>query len=96
MKEGIWRLRCQHCGGTFSVELTAENDITEVVSSEVCPNCNMRPDGGRPDAGPAAWHQVMDFKAPGKLSGANDAGASAPRGHESFRLQASGKQRSQA
>jgi hypothetical protein len=95
MNEGIWRLRCQHCGGTFSVELASGDDIAHFVSSHVCPNCNMRPDGGHADAGPAAWHQVMDFKAQGKTS-ASDAGANAPRERETLRLQASTKQRSGA
>ncbi|HTM09581.1 MAG TPA: hypothetical protein VL754_14445 [Verrucomicrobiae bacterium] len=67
MNEGVWRLRCQNCGATFSVELTAKDNIADFVRAEICPMCGESPDGKGPDGGPAAWHQVMDYKNPSKM-----------------------------
>ena len=102
MNEGVWRLRCQNCGGTFSLELTADDNIADFVRAEVCPNCHKSPDGKGPDGGPAAWHQVMDYKDLTKVTCAKDSAETAerasrhgdaPNAQEIFKLRLSVKPR---
>ena len=60
MDAGLWTLRCQSCGETFSVELTAGQQIVQFARSYVCPKCQKKPID--PTINKAVtWHRVIGF-----------------------------------
>jgi rRNA maturation endonuclease Nob1 len=59
---GYWTLRCQNCKKTFTVELTATQQITDSAKNHACPSCQSKP-GDLPDSPSGTRHRIIGFSA---------------------------------
>ena len=62
MKRGLWTLKCDRCGKTFSIELRDDESVLESVRTLPCPLCNVAPDFPDPSKKTLHWHTVVEFK----------------------------------
>jgi Zn finger protein HypA/HybF involved in hydrogenase expression len=62
--QGVWTLRCQNCGGDFTLELHAGEEIVNFAQNYLCPHCKKTPRDlhtGRNAL--SSWHHVLEFHA---------------------------------
>jgi hypothetical protein len=66
MDAGLWTLRCQNCGKTFTVELKSGERILTFVKEQACPHCHVKPADVTGDQALTSRHDVVDFQLPRK------------------------------
>jgi len=60
MDTGLWTLRCQNCGETFTIELKAGQQIVQFARSYICSNCKTKPNDALSTQA-STWHRVIGF-----------------------------------
>jgi hypothetical protein len=66
MDTGLWTLKCQNCGRTFTVDLKSGDKLVNFVKEKACPHCHVKPADVAGDKALRSWHQVVDFQLPRK------------------------------
>jgi len=55
-------LRCQNCGASFTVELTAGQRIVDFAQRQPCPVCKKKPEE-LPEKSTGVWHHIIGFRS---------------------------------
>jgi hypothetical protein len=62
MDRGFWKLRCQHCGKDFEVEIKPGERVIQYAQEAACPHCFNVPGAKLESQVSRLWHHIVGFR----------------------------------